>query len=310
MKYVVLTTKHHEGFCLWDSALTDYKATNTPAGRDLVRAVRRRVPRRGPQDRLLPLADRLAPPRLPDRRRCTRSATTPSCRERDAGRDMRELRRVPARPGARAADRLRRDRRTCCSTSPTPARDLRAAAARATTTGAPRRWSQLVRGAAAGHPDQRPPRHPRRPRSRPEQYQPAEPTRASTAEPVAVGGLPDAQRQLGLRPRQPGLEVAGPAGADAGRRGHQGRQPAAQRRPDRARRVRPAGPAQTLAGDRRLDAPARPLDLRRRAAATSRRRRTAATPSAATGSTCTCSPGRSSTCTCPGSPAGSSTPSC
>jgi alpha-L-fucosidase len=37
MKYVVLTTKHHEGFCLWDSQLTDYKATNTPAGRDLVR---------------------------------------------------------------------------------------------------------------------------------------------------------------------------------------------------------------------------------------------------------------------------------
>lgn len=37
MKYVVLTTKHHEGFCLWDSDLTDYKATNTPAGRDLVR---------------------------------------------------------------------------------------------------------------------------------------------------------------------------------------------------------------------------------------------------------------------------------
>lgn len=37
MQYVVLTTKHHEGFCLWDSALTDYKATNTPAGRDLLR---------------------------------------------------------------------------------------------------------------------------------------------------------------------------------------------------------------------------------------------------------------------------------
>ncbi|MHB1974148.1 MAG: alpha-L-fucosidase [Acidimicrobiales bacterium] len=36
MKYAVLTTKHHEGFCLWDSDLTDYKATNTPAGRDLV----------------------------------------------------------------------------------------------------------------------------------------------------------------------------------------------------------------------------------------------------------------------------------
>ena len=37
MKYAVATTKHHEGFCLWDSALTDYKATNAPAGRDLIR---------------------------------------------------------------------------------------------------------------------------------------------------------------------------------------------------------------------------------------------------------------------------------
>lgn len=37
MKYAVLTTKHHEGFCLFDSKYTDYKATNTPAGRDLVR---------------------------------------------------------------------------------------------------------------------------------------------------------------------------------------------------------------------------------------------------------------------------------
>lgn len=37
MKYAVLTTKHHEGFCLWDSAYTDYKATNTPAGRDLIK---------------------------------------------------------------------------------------------------------------------------------------------------------------------------------------------------------------------------------------------------------------------------------
>ena len=36
MKYVVLTSKHHDGFCLWDSDLTDYKATNTPYGRDLI----------------------------------------------------------------------------------------------------------------------------------------------------------------------------------------------------------------------------------------------------------------------------------
>lgn len=37
MKYFVVTTKHHEGFCLWDSRLTDYKATNTPAGKDLLK---------------------------------------------------------------------------------------------------------------------------------------------------------------------------------------------------------------------------------------------------------------------------------
>ena len=37
MKYVVMTTKHHEGFCMFDSQYTDYKCTNTPAGRDLIR---------------------------------------------------------------------------------------------------------------------------------------------------------------------------------------------------------------------------------------------------------------------------------
>jgi len=37
MTYVVVTTKHHDGFCLWDSALTDYKAPNTPWGKDVLR---------------------------------------------------------------------------------------------------------------------------------------------------------------------------------------------------------------------------------------------------------------------------------
>jgi len=37
MKYAVITAKHHEGFCLWDSKYTDYKVTNTPFGRDLLK---------------------------------------------------------------------------------------------------------------------------------------------------------------------------------------------------------------------------------------------------------------------------------
>ncbi len=36
MKYMVVTSKHHEGFCLWDSQFTDFKATNCGAKRDLL----------------------------------------------------------------------------------------------------------------------------------------------------------------------------------------------------------------------------------------------------------------------------------
>jgi len=37
MKYMVMTTKHHEGFCLWDTRQTDYNAARCGPGRDLVR---------------------------------------------------------------------------------------------------------------------------------------------------------------------------------------------------------------------------------------------------------------------------------
>jgi len=37
MKYFVITAKHHEGFCLWDSKHTNYNATQTPWGKDLIK---------------------------------------------------------------------------------------------------------------------------------------------------------------------------------------------------------------------------------------------------------------------------------
>jgi alpha-L-fucosidase len=36
-RYCVLTARHHEGFCLWDTATTDYSAPRSSCGRDLVR---------------------------------------------------------------------------------------------------------------------------------------------------------------------------------------------------------------------------------------------------------------------------------
>ncbi len=39
MKYFVITAKHHEGFCMWDTKFTDYKITNTAFGRDALREI-------------------------------------------------------------------------------------------------------------------------------------------------------------------------------------------------------------------------------------------------------------------------------
>jgi alpha-L-fucosidase len=36
-QYMVFTTKHHDGFCMFDSSFTDYKITNTPHGKDIVK---------------------------------------------------------------------------------------------------------------------------------------------------------------------------------------------------------------------------------------------------------------------------------
>ncbi|MEI8289890.1 MAG: alpha-L-fucosidase [Verrucomicrobiota bacterium] len=37
MKYIVLTTKHHDGFCLWDTKETDYNIMKSPFKRDVVK---------------------------------------------------------------------------------------------------------------------------------------------------------------------------------------------------------------------------------------------------------------------------------
>ena len=37
MRYLVFTSKHHDGFSMFDSKLTDYKITNSPFKRDVVK---------------------------------------------------------------------------------------------------------------------------------------------------------------------------------------------------------------------------------------------------------------------------------
>ena len=47
MEYLCLTTKHHDGFCLWPSQFTDFHVGNTPDGRDIVQMVARACEKRG-----------------------------------------------------------------------------------------------------------------------------------------------------------------------------------------------------------------------------------------------------------------------
>jgi alpha-L-fucosidase len=41
MKYILFLTKHHDGFCLWDTETTDKKVTNSPIGIDVLAKLRK-----------------------------------------------------------------------------------------------------------------------------------------------------------------------------------------------------------------------------------------------------------------------------
>lgn len=45
-QYMVFTTKHHDGFCMFDSSYTDYKITKTPYGKDIVKPLSEACARR------------------------------------------------------------------------------------------------------------------------------------------------------------------------------------------------------------------------------------------------------------------------
>ncbi len=47
MKYLVIVTKHHDGFCLWDTKYTDYKIASTPFHRDILKELSDECVRQG-----------------------------------------------------------------------------------------------------------------------------------------------------------------------------------------------------------------------------------------------------------------------
>ena len=70
-EYMVFTTKHHDGFCMFDSSFTDYKITNTPYGKDVVAQLSNACAKDG-----MPLGFYYSPPDLhhPDFRDTTKLA--------------------------------------------------------------------------------------------------------------------------------------------------------------------------------------------------------------------------------------------
>ena len=47
MGYILFLTKHHDGFCLWDTNTTDRKVTKSPLGRDVLAELRKSCDKHG-----------------------------------------------------------------------------------------------------------------------------------------------------------------------------------------------------------------------------------------------------------------------
>lgn len=47
MKYLIITSKHHDGFCIWDSEFTDYDIMSSPFKRDILKALSEECKRQG-----------------------------------------------------------------------------------------------------------------------------------------------------------------------------------------------------------------------------------------------------------------------
>ena len=196
-----LTTKHHEGFCLWDSELTDYKATNTPYGRTCWARSSRRSARGGLKVGFYYSLIDWHHPEFPIDG-CTRCATTRTRWQLNRGRDIARYRDYLHGQVRELLTRYGKIDISVLDFSYSEGTRNRGLERQGRTrTGARAELLAMVRELQPGILVNDRLGRPAATSSRPSSSSRASPMRV-TASPVALGGLPDAQRQLGLRPRQ------------------------------------------------------------------------------------------------------------
>ena len=248
MRYVVFTTKHHDGFSMFDTRETDYRITSpktpfsTNPRADVTKAHLRRVPRAGVQGRRVLLEAGLAQPGLLVA--VLRDARSESeLRHQEVSRALGALRGVHARADRRADVALRP------RGHPLARRRLGAAADRRRDQGArstgPTTSSRRVQSQDIDMPRLVAEARAKQPglivvdRDVPGPYQnylTPEARVPPAAAAVSVGSADADGAELVVRAERH-LQVAARADSDAGGRRRQGRQSAAQHRPRPGRRV-------------------------------------------------------------------------